>query len=135
MGLSPFDVLKVGAHAIEIWDRPAAYLRHLRKVVIFVGFPAGPLAVIGAVALLRQRAFLRLAILVVPILVVNVLLAGRTWEARQLLGLAPFRGDADGTRSAAASAAARNEPSGTVGARRGGGRHGGGPARARPHGL
>ncbi|NJL07117.1 MAG: hypothetical protein HC900_01825 [Methylacidiphilales bacterium] len=90
MGASIFDVLRVGSHAFELWDRQDAYPRHLREIAIFFGLAGGLLATIGVVALIRQRAWLRLAILLVPIIVVNAMFAGNLWHSRQMLGLAPF---------------------------------------------
>ena len=65
-------------------------LRQVRQELIFIGLPAGLLAAIGVVALIRQRALLRLAILLVPLLVVNAVFFSTLQQSRQLLPLAPF---------------------------------------------
>ncbi|NJL07120.1 MAG: hypothetical protein HC900_01840 [Methylacidiphilales bacterium] len=88
-GVTPLDVLKVGQHAFSLADR-VSYPRHVREAVIFLGLPATLLAAIGVVALIRQRALLRLAILLAPIIVVNAAFVGNLWQSRQLMSLAPF---------------------------------------------
>ncbi|WP_145988193.1 ArnT family glycosyltransferase [Blastochloris tepida] len=90
MGVTPFDILKVGKLTLQLWDRKFSIPHHLREIVVFVGLPAGFLATIGVVALIRQRAFMRLAVLLVPIIAVNAAFAGSMYQSRQLLGLAPF---------------------------------------------
>ncbi|NJL07119.1 MAG: hypothetical protein HC900_01835 [Methylacidiphilales bacterium] len=90
LGVTPFDILKIGNHTIELWSHPITYARHIREIVTFVGLPAGLLAAIGMVALIRQRALLRLAILLAPIILVNAVFAGTLWESRQAMNLTPF---------------------------------------------
>ncbi|KAA5602525.1 hypothetical protein [Blastochloris sulfoviridis] len=90
MGVTPLDILKVGKLTLQLWDRQVSYPRHIRELVVFVGLPAGLLATLGVVALIRQRAFLRLAFLLVPIVVINAAFAGSLWQSRALLGMAPF---------------------------------------------
>ncbi|BBF93854.1 hypothetical protein [Blastochloris tepida] len=90
MGASVLDVLKAAGHAFMLWDRQPAYPRHVRELLFFVGLPAGLLALAGMAALVRQRAFVRLALLVLPIVVVNVVFFGSLWQSRQLLSIAPF---------------------------------------------
>ncbi|NJO54098.1 MAG: hypothetical protein HC829_03975 [Bacteroidales bacterium] len=90
LGVTPFDILKIGNHTIQLWSHPVSYPRHIREFVTFVGLPAGVLATIGMVALIRQRALLRLAVLLGPIILVNAVFAGMLWQSRQALNLTPF---------------------------------------------
>lgn len=84
------DVLHVAGYAVKLWDREPDYHAQLLNIVIFIGWPGIFLGLVGLAALMKERAYLRAAILLLPLLVVQVALRGKLWESRQLMSLSPF---------------------------------------------
>lgn len=109
VGASPLDAVKVGALAVNLWERASDPGRYLSAILLFCGLPGLALAGLGAARLGRERAWHRLALLAgVPVLF-NLILFGKIWEIRQLLVLAPLVGAlvARGIDTAIAEARAR----------------------------
>ena len=90
MGVTPLDIVKVGKLTLQLWDRQISYPRHFASSSSSSVCRPVCLATLGVVALIRQRAFMRLAFLLVPIVVINAAFAGSLWQSRALLGMAPF---------------------------------------------
>ncbi|MDF7777391.1 hypothetical protein P1X14_19190 [Sphingomonas sp. AOB5] len=89
VGASPLDAIRTGARAVTLWERPGDLWRQSLAMLLFLGPPALLLCLLGirpALAGGRHRAALLLGM---PLLM-NLALAGRIWEVRQLLPLTPF---------------------------------------------
>jgi hypothetical protein len=84
------DVLQVSSYAVALWARPLDVERHLGQLALFTGIVALPLCALGCVQLVRDRAWLRLALLVGVPALFNAVCLGKLWQARQLLPLTPF---------------------------------------------
>ena len=89
---TPIDALRVGAIAVKLWGRPWDFVRHLVLAFYFLGAPAILLLAVGAAGFIQERRWLRLALILGVPLVMNLVLIGKVWEARQLLVLTPFFG-------------------------------------------
>lgn len=91
-GSTPFDALRVGTIAVDLWARPGGLTNLIVVLITFAGVAGLFLLVLGTSTLFRQGAWLRVALLVGIPLLLNLALVGKIWEARQLLGLTPFFG-------------------------------------------
>ncbi|MCW3848028.1 hypothetical protein OF829_12330 [Sphingomonas sp. LB-2] len=90
VGASPLDALRIGAVAVDLWDRPGDFQRQFQSLLLFLGLPALVLYLFGLVAEASLRDWKRLALLLGIPLFMNLALAGKLWEVRQLLPLTPF---------------------------------------------
>lgn len=90
VGASPLDALRAGAIAVELWDRPGDLQRQFLSLLLFLGLPALILYLLGLRTSIAAREWRRMALLLGIPLLVNLMLAGKIWEARQLLPLTPF---------------------------------------------
>lgn len=89
-GASPLDILAVSRRAIVLWSRDPIYGRQVLEILVFLGAPALILTLAGGWTLAQRRERLAFAMLVAPIVVFNLVFAGKLWQARQLQPLAPF---------------------------------------------
>lgn len=89
VGVSPLDAVRAGARAIELWNRPGDMERQTLSLLLFIGLPVLILYLLGLGTLAGWRWQRRALVLGMPVLV-NVALAGKIWEVRQLLPLTPF---------------------------------------------
>ena len=87
---SIIDVLRVSSYAVALWARPLDLGRHVSQLALFTGLVTLPLCALGCVQLVRERAWLRLALLVGVPALFNAVCLGKLWQARQLLPLTPF---------------------------------------------
>jgi hypothetical protein len=90
VGASPLDAVRAGKTAVELWDRPGDLERQFQSLLLFLGLPAMILYLLGLRAGLAAHEWRRLVLLLGIPLFVNLALAGRMWEVRQLLPLTPF---------------------------------------------
>lgn len=84
------DVLRISSYAVTLWDRTLDRRQHAVEFAIFVGIPAGLLALAGLYRLVRCRDAFRLLLLAGVPLVFNVVVLGKLWQSRQVLPLTPF---------------------------------------------
>jgi len=92
VGMTPLDALRVGSIAVDLWARPGSLSLQLVLAAAFCGVAGFILLLLGIGAAWRERHWLSLALLLGIPLLVNLALAGKIWEIRQLLGLTPFLG-------------------------------------------
>lgn len=90
VGATPFDAVRVGAVAVDLWGRSGDAGRHIQALLLYLGLPGLLLLLLGLRVAIGVRDWRRLALLLGVPLLINLALAGKIWEARQLLPLTPF---------------------------------------------
>ncbi len=92
VGATPFDAVRAGAIAVDLWQRPGSLFYQFVLMIPFCGVAGLLLVLLGIGGAVRSGGRMRTLLLFGVPLLVNLALIGKVWEVRQLLVLTPFFG-------------------------------------------
>jgi hypothetical protein len=84
------DVYAATRYALVLWGDSVRLAQHARELSFFIGIPAGVLAAVGCLGVVRRRDYPRLLFLAGVPTLFNLVALGKIWQSRQLLPLTPF---------------------------------------------